>query len=44
LKKLIRSAVELNDLKPVKAKANPASTKKKTSTARSKRFGKGKVK
>lgn len=46
LKNLIRSAVELNDLKPAKAKAKPASTstKKKTSTARTKRFGKGKLK
>lgn len=46
LKNLIRSAVELNDLRPAKAKAKPASTstKKKTSTARTKRFGKGKLK
>jgi hypothetical protein len=47
LKNLIRSAVELNDLKPTKpAKTakRPASTKKKTSTAHAKRFGKGKTK
>ena len=40
LKNLIRSAVELNSLK-----SKPASTaKKKTNTARTKRFGKGRAK
>lgn len=41
LKKLIRSAVELNSLKPSQAK--PVPPRKKTSTARTKRFGKGKL-
>ena len=47
LKNLIRAAAELNDLKPAKpakARAKSTSTKKKTSTARTKRFGKGKAK
>jgi hypothetical protein len=43
LKNLIRSAVELNSLKSSQAKAKPAPTKKKSSTARTKRFGKGKL-
>lgn len=43
LKKLIRSAVELNSLKSSQAKAKPAVPKKKPSTARTKRFGKGKL-
>ena len=44
LRKLIRSAVELNSLKPAKAPkaAKSPSAKKKQSTARTKRFGKGK--
>lgn len=45
LKNLIRSAVELNDFKPAKTtrtKAKAAPGKKKTNTARTKRFGKGK--
>jgi hypothetical protein len=43
LKDLIRAAVALNNLKPKAAKkpAKPASTKRKTNTARTKRFGKG---
>lgn len=43
LKDLIRAAVALNSLKPKvpKKTAKPASTKKKTNTARTKRFGKG---
>lgn len=45
LKNLIRSAVELNSAKPKpsKARAGTVPGKKKTSTARTKRFGKGKV-
>ena len=43
LKNLIRSAVAFNDLKPTRTKAKPAGPKKKTSTARAKRFGKGKL-
>lgn len=46
LKNLIRSAVELNHTKPAKAAktgAASASTKKKTNTARKKRFGKGRT-
>ncbi len=42
LKNLIRSAVELNALKPTKPAKKPAIPKKKPSTARTKRFGKGK--
>jgi hypothetical protein len=46
LKNLIRSAVELNSLKskpakPAAAQAKAASAKKKTNTARTKRYGKG---
>jgi hypothetical protein len=41
LKNLIRSAVELNSLKPKATK--PAATKKKTNTAKTKRYGKGKL-
>ena len=49
LKSLIRSAVELNNLKSkpaksTKSKSKPDSTKKKTNTARTKRFGKGQAK
>lgn len=47
LKNLIRSAVELNDLKPakpVRAAKKQTSIKKKSSIARTKRFGKGKAK
>jgi hypothetical protein len=46
LKELIRSAVELNNAKPVKStktRAKTAPAKKKTNTARTKRFGKRKV-
>jgi hypothetical protein len=43
LKKLIRSAVDLNSLKSSQAKTKPAAPKKKSSTARTKRFGKGKL-
>jgi hypothetical protein len=40
LKNLIRSAVDLNSRKPAKAKPKPAASKKKSNTARTKRFGK----
>lgn len=47
LKNLVRSAVELNSLKPRTAKSTKApakaGAKKKQSTARTKRFGKGKL-
>lgn len=45
LKKLIVSAAELNNSKPKysKAKAKTAPTKKKTNTARTKRYGKAKA-
>jgi hypothetical protein len=46
LKDLIRAAAELNELKPAKpakTRAKSTSTKKKTNTARTKRFGKGKA-
>ena len=45
LKNLIRAAVALNNLKPkpVKKTSKSATTKKKTNTARTKRYGKGRV-
>jgi hypothetical protein len=43
LKSLIRSAVELNSGKPAQAKTKPIDSKKKLNTARTKRFGKGRV-